>query len=187
MADFYEALTDELIRFIDAQAVFFTASACAQGRINLSPKGMDCFRVLGPTRCAYMDLTGSGNETAAHLKQDGRLTIMFTSFARAPLILRLYGQGSVIRPHHPEWTDLAPHFPDEPGRRQIIVIDIDSIQTSCGYGVPEMTFQRERPTLRKWAEKKGPDGITSYQKEKNQRSIDGFDTGLYEVGSHDES
>lgn len=158
--------------------MFFTASACATGRINLSPKGMDSFRVLGPNLCGYLDVTGSGNETSAHLKNDGRITIMFNSFTRNALILRLYGKGRVVRPHHEGFAELAAKFPELPGARQIILIDVESVQTSCGYGVPEMELKSERQTLRKWAEGKGEDGIEVYQREKNAVSIDGFDAGL---------
>jgi predicted pyridoxine 5'-phosphate oxidase superfamily flavin-nucleotide-binding protein len=178
MADFTDHITDKHAEFIAAQPMFFTASACATGRINLSPKGMDCFRVLGPNLCGYLDVTGSGNETSAHLKNDGRITIMFNSFTRNALILRLYGKGRVVRPHHEGYDALAAKFPELPGARQIILIDVESVQTSCGYGVPEMELKAERQTLKKWAEGKGEDGIQVYQREKNAVSIDGFDAGL---------
>jgi predicted pyridoxine 5'-phosphate oxidase superfamily flavin-nucleotide-binding protein len=178
MADFFDHITDKHAEFIAAQPIFFTASACATGRINLSPKGMDSFRVLGPNLCGYLDVTGSGNETSAHLKNDGRITIMFNSFTRNALILRLYGKGRVVRPHHEGYAALAAKFPELPGARQIILIDVESVQTSCGYGVPEMELKAERQTLKKWAEGKGEDGIQVYQREKNAVSIDGFDAGL---------
>lgn len=178
MADFFDHITDKHKAFIEAQPMYFTATACDEGRINLSPKGMDSFRVLSPTLCGYLDVTGSGNETSAHLKKDGRITIMFNSFTRNALIYRIYGKGRVVRPHHAEYVELAPQFPDLPGARQIILIDVESTQTSCGYGVPEMDMKAERQTLKNWAEKKGDDGILAYQEEKNAVSIDGFDTGL---------
>ncbi len=178
MADFTDHITDKHADFIKAQPMFFTATACAEGRINLSPKGMDCFRVLGPNLCGYLDVTGSGNETSAHLKHDGRITVMFNSFTRNALILRLYGKGRVVRPHHEAFEKLAAHFPVLPGARQIILVDVESVQTSCGYGVPEMELKGERQTLKKWAEGKGEEGIELYQRQKNVTSIDGFDSGL---------
>lgn len=177
MADFNDHITDKLKDFIEEQPMFFTATACAEGRINLSPKGMDSFRVLSPTLCGYLDVTGSGNETSAHIRNDGRLTIMFNSFTRNALIYRLYGKGRVVRPHHKDYDELKKNFPDLPGARQIILLEVESTQTSCGYGVPEMELKAERQTLKKWAEKKGDD-ITAYQVKNNTVSIDGFDAGL---------
>lgn len=178
MADFFTELDDKMIRFIDEQPMFFTATACAEGRINLSPKGMDTFRVIDPRTCAYLDATGSGNETAAHIRNDGRITIMFNSFTRNALILRLYGRGRVAGHNDSAFAAHVDRFPFLPGARQIIFIDIESIQTSCGYGVPEMTVERERQTLVKWAENKGPEGIEAYQADRNRTSIDGFETGI---------
>ncbi|WCL53701.1 pyridoxamine 5'-phosphate oxidase family protein [Gimibacter soli] len=179
MAEFFDEISDKLADFIADQPMFFTATACATGRINLSPKGMDTFRVLGPKLCGYLDLTGSGNETAAHLKHDGRLTFMFNSFTRNPMILRLYGRGRVVRPHHTEFAALAAQFPaDMAGARQIVLMDVESVQTSCGYAVPEMELKTVRPTLVKWAETKGAETVTEYQARKNVTSIDGFPTGL---------
>jgi hypothetical protein len=178
MARFYPALEDSHRSFIEAQPIFFTASAPHQGRINLSPKGMDSFRLLSCRQVGYLDLTGSGNETAAHLRENGRFTIMFCSFAADPLILRLYGRGRVIRRQDAEWAALRAAFPDLPGERQIILMDIDSVQTSCGYAVPLMNHAGERDTLARWAEKKGATGLLGYWRDKNQISIDGLATGL---------
>lgn len=178
MAKFTNALDERLSAFIGEQKLFFVATACASGRINLSPKGMDSFRILAPDRCAVLDLTGSGNETAAHLLADGRITLMWNSFDRNPLILRIYGRGRGIRPDDDGFAPLIGHFPDHPGTRQIFLIDIESIQTSCGFGVPLAADMRERPTLRDWAERKGEAGIRKYQEDNNRRSIDGFETGL---------
>ena len=178
MARFYDQLTPELTDFIRRQHVFFTASGTAAGRINLSPKGMDTFRVLGPDRVAYLDLTGSGNETAAHVLADGRLTIMFCSFDAKPLVLRLYGRGNVVRPRDPAWADLAGHFELLPGARQIVTMRVESLQTSCGFAVPRYELREERRMLADWAEKKGPDGIATYWAQKNQTSIDGLPTKL---------
>ncbi len=180
MARFYPALEAKHRAFIAAQKVFFTASGTATSRINLSPKGMDSLRVLADTRIAYLDLTGSGNETAAHLKHDGRLTLMWCSFDADPLILRAYGRGRAVRRQDAEWARLRAHFPAQPGERQLIVLDIESVQTSCGYAVPTYTYTGERDTLARWAEKKGPVGLVEYWREKNQVSIDGLATGLLE-------
>lgn len=180
MGRLLESLNDELIRFIGEQKVFFVASATADSRINLSPKGLDTFRVLGPNRVAYLDLTGSGNETAAHVRRDGRLTVMFCSFSEKPLILRLWGKASVVRQNEPAWADLIGLFPDLPGTRQIIVLDVAGVQTSCGFGVPEMDVRRERTMLPQWAEKKGPEGIAEYWRKKNVETVDGLPTGLFD-------
>lgn len=178
MAKFYPELTDSLEQFIAAQKLFFTATAPAQGRVNLSPKGIDTFRCLDRQTVAYLDLTGSGNETSAHLQENSRITLMFCSFGDTPLILRIYGHGQVVRSHHSEWQSLHAHFPNLPGERQIIVIHIDTVQTSCGHGVPVYGFQRDRDNLLTWAEKKGEAGLQQYWREKNQISIDGLPTGL---------
>ena len=180
MARFYPALEDKHRDFIAAQKIFFTASGTATSRLNLSPKGMDSLRVLSPGRVAYLDLTGSGNETAAHLKHDGRMTLMWCSFDADPLILRLYGRGRAVRRQDADWGELRAHFPALPGERQLIVLDIDSVQTSCGYAVPRYTYVGERDTLARWAEKKGPVGLLDYWREKNQVSIDGLPTHLLE-------
>jgi Pyridoxamine 5'-phosphate oxidase len=180
MAKFYNELDESLREFIDRQQIFFTATAPIEGRINLSPKGMDTFRCLDHQRVAYLDLTGSGNETSAHLHQTDRITLMFCSFDEQPLILRIYGKGEVLRPHHPQWSTVwqQGNFKDYPGQRQIIVINIESVQTSCGFGVPMFTDHRERPTLEDWAAKKGEVGVQEYQTQKNQISIDGLPTFL---------
>ena len=178
MAKFYEQLNDTLKGFIEEQKIFFTASAPAEGRVNLSPKGIDTFRCLDATTVAYLDLTGSGNETAAHVLENGRLTIMFCSFTEKPLILRLYGKGRVVSRDSVEWKKLAPHFRSFTGERQIIVLQIESLQTSCGFGVPVFELKEEREMLIEWAEKKGDTGIKNYRREKNKTSIDGLPTGI---------
>jgi hypothetical protein len=186
MAKFYSNLNEDLQNFISEQKLFFTATAPKSGRINLSPKGIDTFRCIDNRTVAYLDLTGSGNETAAHLNSQadppnkGRMTIMFCSFTEKPLILRLYGRGRVIAPRHKEWDNYYELFAPTPGERQIIVMDIDGIQTSCGYGVPLYEFKAERPSLIEWAKKKGEGGIAAYWREKNQTSIDGFPTNIFE-------
>jgi hypothetical protein len=180
MARFYSELDDSRRAFIAAQKIFFTATATADGRINLSPKGMDSLRILSDNSIAYLDLTGSGNETAAHLKHDGRMTMMFCSFGANPLILRLYGRGRIVRRQDSAWVELRAQFPALPGERQLIVLDVESMQTSCGYAVPQYSYRGERETLARWAEKKGVTGLLDYWREKNQRSIDGLTTGLLE-------
>ncbi len=177
MADFFDKLDDKHIEFIRQQPMFFVATAAAGARINLSPKGMDTFRVLDPSTCAYLDLTGSGNESAAHIKHDGRMTIMFNSFGQLPLILRLYGHGRVGEHGGPLWQEHASKFPDLPGARQLIFLDVESVQTSCGYAVPKMDLVEERQMLKTWAERKSPDELEAYRRDNNSRSIDGLDAG----------
>jgi len=150
VADFFDQLNDDHRAFIARQPIFFVATAAAGARINLSPKGMDVFRVLGPRRVAYLDLGGSGNETQAHLAADGRITIMFCAFDNPALILRLYGRGAFVVAGEAGYDELAGHFPRLPGARQIFDVAIDSLQTSCGWGVPRMTFEAERQTLVKY-------------------------------------
>ncbi|HMO74035.1 MAG TPA: pyridoxamine 5'-phosphate oxidase family protein [Sphingopyxis sp.] len=158
MAEFTDTLTEKHIAFIERQPVFFTATAAAGGRINLSPKGYaDSFRVLSDTQVAYLDLGGSGNETHAHLAADGRITLMFCAFDRSALILRIYGRGRPVLPQDGEWDALASQFTLLPGTRQIFVIDVDSVQTSCGWGVPMMELQTERDTLRKYHRQADPE------------------------------
>lgn len=178
MAKFYSELNEKLRAFIAAQHIFFTGTAAPVGRINVSPKGMNSLLVMDDRTLAYMDLTGSGNETAAHLKHDGRITLMWCSFDADPLILRVYGHGAVVSKHAPEWPAWQARFDNLPGERQLIVIHIDSVQTSCGYAVPEYRFAGDRPTLARWAEKKGVDGVRDYQTERNSVSIDGLPTGI---------
>lgn len=178
MAEFFDEITDDHKAFIESQPMFFTATACGEGRINLSPKGNDSFRVLSPNLCGYLDMGGSGNETAAHIKHDGRVTIMFNSYSRNPLIYRIYGRGRVVRPHHDGFVDLRARFPDNLNARQIILVDVESTQTSCGYGVPLASDMQHRDTLRKYAEAKGEEALLEYQQKKNLVSIDGLDTGL---------
>lgn len=168
-------ITDGLRGFIERQHVFFVATAPrAGGHVNLSPKGMDSFRVLGPTTVGYLDSVGSGNETAAHVLENGRITFMFCAFDGPPVILRLYGRGRSVRPGDVDWEALAAQFPTRPGIRQILLAELTRVQTSCGFGVPRYAFIDERQTLVDWAEKKGEDGIAEYQRKKNVRSIDGL-------------
>jgi hypothetical protein len=179
MAKFYDELNSTLENFIGEQRMFFTASApSGGGRVNLSPKGIDTFRCLDEKTVAYLDLTGSGNETSAHVLENGRLTIMFCSFTDKPLILRLYGRGEIVRPDDDKWQLLHRHFDSIAGERQIVVLHIESLQTSCGWGVPVYDFRDEREQLIEWAEKKGAAGIEDYWREKNAVSIDGLPTSI---------
>lgn len=173
MADFFDALTEEHIAFVSRQPVFFVATAAPDARINLSPKGYDCFRVLGPKRVAYLDLGGSGNETHAHLAADGRITIMFCAFDNPALILRLYGTGSYHVIGDPGFDALAAHFPKLPGTRQIFDIAVDSLQTSCGWAVPKMTLEKERDTLVRFHAQQDPAERLARIAERN-KSIDGL-------------
>ncbi|MEM7726892.1 MAG: pyridoxamine 5'-phosphate oxidase family protein [Cyanobacteria bacterium P01_A01_bin.45] len=180
MAKVFDYITEDLQEFIRKQHIFFVASAplSPTGHVNLSPKGLDGFRVLSENRVAYFDLTGSGNETSAHLKENGRITFMFCAMTGSPTILRLYGQGNVILPGDSEWDDLYAVFSEVPGVRQIVVADINRVQTSCGFGVPLYDFQGERENLVKWADKKGEEGLKEYREKKNKVSIDGLSTHL---------
>lgn len=150
MAKFHESIDAAQADFIARAPLFFVATAAVEGRVNLSPKGMDCFRVLGPNRVAWLDVAGSGNETHAHLMADGRVTIMFCAFENPALILRLYGRGVPVLPQDGGWAALAEHFTLLPGTRQIFDMAVESVQTSCGWGVPHMRFERERDTLSKY-------------------------------------
>lgn len=179
MAKQFSKIEDAQRAFILRQKIFFTGSAAAEGRVNVSPKGMDTLRVLGPNRVAYLDLTGSGNETSAHLLASGRLTLMFCAFEGPPMILRLYGQGHALQRGTSGYAELLPQFGSEPpGARQIVVLDVDLVQTSCGYGVPLYDHRGNRESLIRWAEAKGEAGLEAYRREKNSRSIDGLPTAI---------
>jgi hypothetical protein len=181
MSEFFDQLTPELTDFIRAQLVFFVATAAPQGRINLSPKGMDTFRVLDEKRVAYLDLTGSGNETAAHLLRDGRITIMFCSFDNTAKIARIYGRGAAIRPDHARWPELIVKFPKLPGVRQVMEVRVESAMTSCGYAVPRMREMTPRDTLEKYWTKRSEQEKEKYWQSANLRSIDGLPTGMPET------
>lgn len=184
MAKLYPAIIPELRAFIEKQQLFFVASAPlgAEGHVNLSPKGLDCFRMLSPEQVAYLDLTGSGNETSAHLAENGRITLMFCAFAGPPRILRLYGRGRTVLPGAPAWPQLRAMFGEYPGVRQIIVADITRVQTSCGFGVPRYDYVGQRSTLLDWASAKGDEELAEYRAEKNACSIDGLPAALAEDG-----
>jgi len=169
-----DAISDELATFLEAQPVFFVATAPADGCVNLSPKGLDTFTVLDSHTVAYLDLTGSGVETIAHLRENGRITLMFCAFEGAPNIVRLYGRGCVLPVMEPEGNALLDSFPPIAGARSVIRVAVDRVATSCGYGVPLMHYEGPRSRLVEWAEARGPDGLAAYQAEKNAASIDGL-------------
>jgi hypothetical protein len=175
-------ITAELREFIFRQHLFFVASAplTPDGHINLSPKGLESFCILSPRQVAYLDMAGSGNETSAHLRENGRITFMFCAFDGPPNILRLYGKGRTVLPGYTEWEALSQNFSlrDLTGVRQIIVASITRVQTSCGFGVPHYEYQGERDQLPKWAAKKGRAGIQAYLEEHNRESIDGLPSEL---------
>lgn len=164
--------------FISQQAIYFVGTAGAEGFINVSPKGMDTFRILSNNRVIWLNLTGSGNETAAHVVENGRMTVMFCSFEKQPLILRLYGHATMVYPADSLWTELIANFPAYAGARQIFDLQLELVQTSCGYAVPFYELKGERPTLNKWASGQGEAGIKQYWHRKNTVSLDGKPTGI---------
>ena len=176
------SISDDLARFIAEQPLFFVASAPlgADGHVNVSPKGLDTFRVLTEDRVAYLDLTGSGNETSAHLAENGRITLLFCAFTGNPKILRLFGRGRTVLAGETEWDEMAARFPALPGARQIVVVDVERVQTSCGFAVPRMDLVEQRDQLPRWAEAKGPEGLVEYRAQKNATSIDGLPAPLSE-------
>lgn len=181
MSEWFKTITAEMRQFIGDQKVFFVATVPHEGRINLSPKGMDTFRVISRNRVLYLDLTGSGNETAAHLLENGRITLMFCSFDKTARIMRLYGRGRAIHPGDDRWSEYLGRFPAAPGVRQIMEIDVESAMTSCGYGVPRREGLEERDTLRKYWASRGDHAAEKYQQDKNLESIDGLPTGIATV------
>jgi hypothetical protein len=178
MGKIFTEINDTHRTFIQQQHLFFVASAplTAEGHVNLSPKGLDCFRVLSPGLVGYSDMTGSGNETAAHIVENQRITFMFCAFDGPPLILRLYGKGQLVLPGTPEWAEYSPQFPIYTGTRQLILAHIYAVQTSCGFAVPLYDYKADRDVLHKWADNRGPEGLAAYRAEKNQISLDGLPT-----------
>lgn len=169
----YETISDDIKTFIEKQNIFFVGTAVSNGRVNVSPKGGDTFRVVGENRVVWLNLTGSGNETAAHLSEQDRMTIMFCAFEGKPMILRLYGHARIYSKDHKNYQELIHLFPDIPGSRQIIDMEVDLVQTSCGMAVPLMEYKADRDELNKWAAKQGEDRLQRYRQEKNTTSIDG--------------
>lgn len=178
MAKFFDELNEKLTEFISAQKIFFVATAASDGRINLSPKGYDALRVIGPDQILWLNLSGSGNETAAHLRASNRITLMFCAFEDPPLILRVYGTAETVHPRDSQWTTCVSHFGDFPGARQIFDLKIESVQTSCGWGVPYFDFSGERSKLVEHSAAKGTQELQRGWAEKNAVSIDGLETGI---------
>ena len=175
MAQQYDEISDKLKSFINEQKIFFVATAGAQGRVNLSPKGMDSLRVLNDKRVVWLNVTGSGNETAAHVLENERMTLMFCSFEGNPMILRIYGRARVVHTYDEAWGELLGHFPVIPGARQVFDLSVELVQTSCGMAVPFFDYIAEREQLNAWAEKRA-ENIEDYWREKNQWSLDGKPT-----------
>jgi hypothetical protein len=173
----FEAIDDGLARWIEKQPMFFVATAprADEGLVNCSPKGMDSFRILGPNEVAWLDLTGSGAETIAHLRENGRICVMFCAFEGPANIVRLQGRGEALTLGSPGFEALKDRFPDLPGARSIIRVEVQRIADACGYAVPLMRYEGERETLIDWAEKKGPEGLEAYRAERNRHSLDGLD------------
>ena len=176
MAQAFEKIPNEFARWFESQPVFFVATAAADphARVNVSPRGLDTFRVLGPNRVAWLDLTGSGVETIAHLKADGRITLMFCAFDGPPKVVRLYGRGRVYEPGDDAHEELRPRFPELPGARALVDVVVERVSSSCGFGVPLMKFVGSRTELPEWAERKGEAKLVAYRAGKNVESIDGL-------------
>jgi hypothetical protein len=174
----FDQIESEHRSFIERQNIFFVATAAGEGRVNIAPKGMDTLRVVDPNRIVWLDLTGAENETAAHLLEIPRMTLMWCSFDRNPLVLRAYGDAAAVHPRDDAWRELIPLFPALPGTRQLLDLHVQTVLTSCGYGVPLFEFVGQRDTLRRWAETKGEEGVRTHWKERNQWSLDHKPTGL---------
>src|SRR4051795_11121752 len=183
MGKVYDQIDEKLAGFIGRQHMFFvgTAPDSPAGHLNVSPKGLDTFRILGPNTVAYLALTGSGIETVAHLRDNGRVTLMFCAFEGRPLVVRLYGRGRVVEPGDGEWGELIGRFPDYPGVRSVVVVDVERVADSCGYAVPLYEYKGERSQLTAFAERKGQAGMEQYKAKKNRASIDGI-AGLLSAG-----
>jgi hypothetical protein len=180
MGQRYSDIPEKLQHFIKEQKLFFVATALRQGRVNVSPKGMDSLRIMSKDRIVWLNLTGSGNETAAHVQHNPRMTLMFCAFTGPPMILRLYGNAKVVHKKDPEWSGLFQLFEPIPGARQIFDLNVDLVQISCGMAVPYYQYTGDRDQLRNWAEKKGEAGLEQYWAEKNQASLDGMPTRIME-------
>lgn len=172
----FDAIPDHLVTWMEEQPIYFVASAplSAEGHVNLSPKGGDSFRVIDATTAAYLDLTGSGAETIAHTRENGRLTIMFCSFGAKPNIVRLFGTGDAVLPDDPEFAELYGRFPDHPGTRSVMRLRLREVTTTCGYAVPKMELVGHRSTLDDWADGKTPEELDAYRATKNRVSLDGL-------------
>jgi len=178
MGQRYSDISDKLKQFIEGQKIFFVGTANADSRVNISPKGIDSLRVLDKNRIVWLNVTGSGNETSAHIQENSRMTIMFVAFDGNPMILRVYGNARVIHKNDKEWNKLYSLFDPIPGARQVFDLDVDLVQTSCGMAVPFFDYVKEREQLKKWAIKKGDEGLKEYWQQKNQVSLDGKPTNI---------
>lgn len=178
MSEKFEALTEAHQAFIRAQKIFFVGTAARDGRVNVSPKGQDSLAVVGPRDILWLNLTGSGNETAAHVLDSNRVTLMWCAFEGPPLILRVYGSADVVHPRDAAWEVCAARIPPSPGARQYFRLAIDLVQTSCGYAVPYFDYREDRTALTRWAEKKGEAGVVEYWSAHNRSSLDGRPTGI---------
>ncbi len=176
----FTELREKHIKFIGAKKIYFVATAASSGNVNMSPKGGDSLRVINSTQIAWLNLTGSGNETASHVLQNPRMTLMFCAFEGKPLILRVYGTAKVLHQNDEEWEKTSALFPRSVGARQIYILDINLVQASCGTAVPYFNYESDRDDLAKWSDNLGKEGIEKYWQKKNQRSIDGFDTEIVE-------
>lgn len=187
MGQLYSEISDELAHFIRNQKIFFVGTATADSRINVSPKGMDSLEIIDRNRVAWLNLTGSANETSAHIQENPRMTIMFAAFEGKPMILRLYGTAKAVHRNDPEWDELFSLFRPIPGARQIFDLVVDLVQTSCGMAVPCFDYVEDRKALLKWAEKKGEEGLVEYWRQKNQVSLDGRPTNILKKNTSGES
>lgn len=178
MGQQYTEISDKLVSFVEQQKIFFVGTATSDSKVNISPKGMDSLRVLDSKRIIWLNVTGSGNETSAHVQQQPRMTLMFVAFDGNPMILRVYGQAQVVHMNDPEWAQLISRFEPVPGARQIFDLKIEMVQTSCGMAVPFFDYQQDREQLRDWASNKGEEGVKAYWHEKNQLSLDGKPTNI---------
>ena len=176
MGKIHDHIDESLAAWIGQQRVFFVATAPSgtDGHVNCSPKGGDAFRVIGPRTVAYQDFTGSGVETIAHLRENGRIVVMFCAFDGPPKIVRLHGRGTIVAEGHPEFASLRARFPDHPGTRAFITIDVTRVSDSCGFGVPRFEHRGDRDALEQWAASRGPEKLHEYRREKNVRSVDGL-------------
>lgn len=185
MAKQFDRIEPDHRAFIEAQHMFFVGTAAAEGRVNISPKGMDSLRVLDENRIVWRNMTGSGNETAGHLKQVNRITLMWCGFEKRPMIMRAYGSARTLHPRDADFAALNALFPDQIGARQIYDVNVEMLQTSCGFAVPYFDHVGERDTLKKWAQDRGPDGVSAYWAEKNQQTLDGLPTDV--LGASDDA
>jgi len=178
MTQQYSEISDNIKKFIEDQKIFFVGTATENSRINISPKGMDSLKIINKNRVIWLNATGSGNETSAHIQENPRMTIMFSAFEGNPVILRLYGSAKVIHKNDTQWNELFSFFNSMPGARQIFDLNVDLVQTSCGMAVPFFDYVEQREQLKNWAIKKGDEGLKEYWLQKNQLSLDGKPTNI---------